>query len=504
MTSRRLAIAPLSALLWALLLAAAPAAADDPAAAYPNFSADVNLQALYVTQDNFRVESGIFGRSLTPQTGNFNSQIGTNENYFNVLETQFRLMLTGRFTEHIASRFTIEVNPSQAREQGFGDPSANVTINNAEVLRLKNYYLEGEHDLGGILGWRIGRQNFDTPHALVVGQADADGLALWWRGAEFGKLRGEAAALDFDGTSEIEDVYAALAYEFPKHPDYHGSLYLSSLSFRDITAGPGNAPPEISLGGTSAIGAWLTGPSTTTAASLSHGHLFWAGGEFCYDEQGLKVDANAVMNFGSLSPGRGSQAQIDNVQGYLAMLDAGYGRSFWRFGAAGAFVTGHDPRPQAKRYTGFLDIKANFDFTRFFFDGGPYLAATGFTSPAVQGSGFFGGKFYAEFTPLDWLAINLQAAALAAQYSRPQFANNLVVPPIPYASVAQDAGRYYGTEVDFWLEFTPVKRLTWLAEVDYFQPGNYFKGPATNEKNPTGFLAKPDPAWRFAGGLLFR
>jgi hypothetical protein len=484
------------------LCAASPAAADEPA--YPFFSADLGFQALYVSQQNFRVEPGIFGRNFTPNTGNFNSAAPSDENRLNELETQFRLGVTGQFADHILGRVLVEMNPANAREQGFGDPLANVPIGNSENLRLKNYYIEAEHDLGGWLGYRIGRQTYNTPRALVVGNADAPGMSLWWRGPEIGKFMGQAAALDFHGSSEIEDVYAAASYEFPENPDYRGSIYLSSLSFRDRSAGAGNAPPEISLGGTSAIGSWLAGPSTTIMPSDAHGHLFWAGWDFALDRQGLKVDADVAMNFGSMTPGPNSGAHINNIQGFLAMLNAGYGHDFWRFGGAGAFVSGHNPRPEATRYTGFLDIKANFDFTRFFFDGGPYQAATGFLSPGVQGSGLVGGKAYAQFTPLDWLAINTQVAALAAQFSRPQFANDLVTPAVPYSSVAKDAGRYYGTEIDLWLEFTPVKHLGWLAEVDYFQPGNYFKGPATDKENPSGFLAKPDPAWRAAGGFLFR
>jgi hypothetical protein len=123
----------------------------------------------------------------------------------------------------------------------------------------------------------------------------------------------------------------------------------------------------------------------------------------------------------------------------------------------------------------------------------------------VQGSGLLAAKAYTKFTPLEWLVINLQGAALGAQYNRPQVEERIATPNlmIPYRQVARGAGSYYGTEADLWLEFKPMQRLTWLVEVDYFHPGNYFKGPGQNRENPPGFLDELDPAWRVAGGVLF-
>jgi hypothetical protein len=487
----------------ALALLAAMAASAAAESEYPALSADMSLQALYATQENFRVVGGIFGRSFGAEGGNFNDAIG-DENYRNVLETQFGLGVSAQFAERVLGRFALEINPRYARGQGFGDPQADIPISSQNNLRLKNYYLEVEHDLGGFLGYRIGRQTFETPRALVVSDADADGMTLWWRGGDIGRFSLGAAALDSRGSREIEDVYAQVTYEFPADREYSGAFYVASLSFRDRTPGAGNAPPEISLGGTNSIGEWLMGPSNDQTASLAHGQLFWTGIEVNYVHQGLELGVDAVIDFGNVDPGYRSDARIDTVEGYLAVADASYGRDFWRVGGALAAASGHDPKPHADRYTGYLDIRPNFGFTRFFFAGGPYLVATGFLSPAVQGSGLYAAKVYAKFTPLDWLAVNLQTAALAAQYNRPQFANNLLVPRVPYKSVAKDAGSYYGTEVDLWLEFTPAERLCWLAEADYFQPGNYFMGPVANDEESRGFLADPDPAWRFGGGFLFK
>lgn len=469
---------------------------------YPLISTDLYLQMLYVQQENFRVENGIFGSSYAEAGGNFNSQLDQ-EAYRNLFESCFRLGTTLSFTDRIKGRFAIEINPRDAREQGFGDSSADLGVSRNSVLRLKNYYLEAEHSVGGFLGYRVGRQNFDTPRALVVGNADAEGLALWYRGAEVGQFLLAGAILDTRNTRELEDLYSHFIYEFPPSGGFTGSLYLSSLLYRDRTSGEYNLPPEISLGGGSDIGKWLIGvdPVDPSNASMSRGQLYWAGVELGYNDSGFVLGIDAVMNFGNLDPGFRSEANIDTVQSSMAMLDANYGRGFWRVGAAGAYVSGHDPDPSANRYTGFLDINANFGFTRFFFDGGPYMVAQGFASPAVQGSGLFGGKVYTEMTPLDWLSINLQVAGLSAQYDRPQLAND--EDGAVYESVADNAGSYYGTEADFWLEFRPAKQLHWLTEVDYFQPGNYFKGTAVDKNNPTGFLESPDPAWRISGGFLF-
>lgn len=506
-----------AAILLTVLATGAWAEEKDP---YPFLDADIYFHALYVTQENFRVENGVFGDSFHATTGNFSDQFDA-EQYKHVVESRFRLFLTPVLSEDVKARFTVEVNPEYGREQGFGDFRVNNASSGTGELRIKHFYVEAEHDVGGQLGYRIGRQGYGTPNALVVGDPDAEGVTLWYRDDKVGRAQLAGAIVDTRDTREIEDIYSNFTYQFPTNPMLAGSVYLSSLVFRDRSPGEQNAPPEISRGGGSDIGTWLAGPSNVDRASYSRGQLYWAGTQLLYNQHNVAMDFNAILNFGHLDPGRvvietaedilenegevvteeKPASYIDTVQGSLFLLDVSYGQTFWRVGTGGAFVSGHDPDPNATRYTGYLDVNADFAFTRFFFDGGPYLVSTGFATPAVQGSGLIAGKAYARFFPTDWLELNLQGAALAAQFDRPEPADR--VTGRTYDAVADGAGRYYGTEVDFWMVFSPQRRLHWLAEVDYFVPGNYFRGISENPKTIYDFAPEPDPAWRIAGGFLF-
>ncbi|MDP8223978.1 MAG: hypothetical protein P9L99_11510 [Candidatus Lernaella stagnicola] len=509
----------LSLIVVAVLLAASAATAEDTPA-YPSLSADIYFHALYVSQENFRANSDVFGRALNPATGNFNNEIET-EAYKHLVESRFRLFLTTQFSEDVLGRFTFEVNPEYGREQGFGDFRVNNDTGGTGEIRIKHFYIQAEHEVGGYLGYRIGRQGYGTPNSLVVGDPDAEGAAFWYRDDTVGQFTIAGAVVDTRETQRIEDVYSSFSYQFPQNPFLSGSFYLCYLRFRDRTAGDRNSPPEVSRGGGTGIGTWLVGPSNADFASQSAGQLFWAGLQLLYTQHNVALDFNAVLNFGNLDPGRiiietaeeiqedeeaplteeEKASYIDTVQGSLFLVDLSYGRTFWRVGAAGAFVSGHKPDPDATRYSGYLDVNADFTFTRLFFDGGPYLVSTGFVSPGVQGSGLIGGKVYTRIFPTDWLELNLQAAALAAQFDRPVPADP--VTNTRYDEIANGAGSYYGTELDFWLLFTPADKLHWLAEVDYFLPGNYWQGEASDGERPADFLKDPDPAWRLAGGFLF-
>jgi hypothetical protein len=489
---------------------------------YPAFYGSAYFHALFVSQENFTAGSGVFGDSLRPALGDFNTDIET-EAFKQTVESRFRLFLTSAVTEQITGRFALEVNPEYGREQGFGDFRVNNAENGTGELRMKYFFIEVNHDVGGTLGYRIGRQSFQTPNNLVVGDPDAEGATFWYQNDEVGTFGLAAAIVDTREARRIEDVYGNFKYTFPENLHLNGSVYLSSLLFNDRTGGPNNSAPEISRGGGSDIGAWLVGPSDAANASMSTGQLYWAGINLAARPGNFALDFDAVFDFGNIDPGNliieqstpvasdDAEAEppvsiepasvIDTVQGSLFLADASYAATSWKIGASGAFASGHDPDPSATRFTAYLDVNADFQFTRFFFDGGPYLVTTNFVSPAVQGSGLIGGKLYASAYPLTGVAINVQAAALAAHYDRP-------VPEDPtsdvrYDAVAPGAGRYYGTEVDFWVEFMPMDKLHWLAEVDYFRPGNYFAGKETSHGKPADFLEQPDGAWRVAGGFLF-
>lgn len=466
---------------------------------YPYLDADIYFHALLVHQENFSPTDGVFGSSMAADTGNFNSEVADND-YNQLLESRFRFFLTGHMSQQVLGRFTLEINPEYGHEQGFGDFRVNNAGSGTGEIRIKHAYIEVNHPVGGVLGYRIGRQSFSSPMSLIVGDPDAEGMTLWYKNKKAGKFTLAAAAADTSDNHEIEDIYSHFRYDLPAFSPWLGAtIYGSALVVRDLTAGDLNSPPEINRGGRSAINAFLLGPSDATAASGSRADLYWTGLQIRRVAGNFNSQIDAVVNFGNFNPAETYDTKLKDVLGYLFMLNASYGRSFYRFGVAGAFVSGHSPDPESETYFGYLDVNADFTFTRFFFDGGPYLVSTGFTSPSVQGSGLMAAKIYLYTNPTYWLAVNLQVATLSAATDRPQPASD----PQGYRSYADDSGRYYGTEVDLWLEFTPVADVHWLLEADYFEPGSYFMGTGDDENVGNGFFKDPDPAFRLATGFLF-
>jgi len=124
-------------------------------------------------------------------------------------------------------------------------------------------------------------------------------------------------------------------------------------------------------------------------------------------------------------------------------------------------------------------------------------------------------KAYFYTNPTYWLSINTQVAALSAASDRPRYDRILsdLTPPVTdvsqedvvYRSYAEDAGRYYGSEINLWAVFSPMKHIEWLVEFDYFLPGSYFVGTYEDEDvTGNGFLDSPDPAYRIATGFIFK
>ena len=479
---------------------------------YPYLDIDMYFHALFVHQENFAPSGGIFGNSMNAQSGNFNEEV--DNDYDSLIESRFRFFLTGYMTEWASGRFTLEINPEYGHEQGFGDFRVNNAGSGSGEIRIKHFYIDVHHDVGGTLGYRVGRQSFSSPESLIVGDPDAEGLTIYYKHPKVGKFTLAGAAADTSQTQEVEDIYALLRYDSPTFANSTNlTLYGSTLIVRDKTVDKNNSAPEINNGGNSNIGEYLMGESNSERTSGTYSNLYWVGVQGKRKDGDFEVQVDGVVSIGTIDYERKpdysddyeededkDESNIDEILGYMAMLNASYGRSFYRFGVAGAYVSGHSPNPDASVYTGYVDANASFTFTRFFFCGGPYIQSSGFGSPSVQGSGLIGAKFYLYTNPTYWLALNAQVAALSAATDRPRQQSD----DKEYRSYDENAGKYYGTEIDFWAVFTPVERVNWLVEVDYFHPGTYWAGTKDDEDEGNGFLRSLDPAWRVSTGFLFR
>lgn len=476
--------------------------AEEDEEKYPNFEGSLYFQSFFVSQHNFSPAKGIFGNSMTADSGNFNSEV--DKDFDQVVESRMRVFLTGNVTPHIRGRFTLEINPEYGREQGFGDFRVNNQSSGTGELRIKHFYVEMDHSLAGTFGYRIGRQGFATPESLIVGDPDAEGMTVWWDNKKAGKFTVAAAVVDTDDSHEIEDIYGHFRYDLPQVTfGLKVILYSSMLVIRDLTAGdenPYNSAPAINAGGTDDISSFLMGPSDLETPSGSRANLYWAGLEATRTLGGFETQLDFIYSFGNLDQSDDMDTNLKKVQGYLGLLDLSYGRSFFRVGAAAAYVSGHDPDPESSIYTGYVDINAGFSFTRFFFGGAPYLVTSGFASPSVQGSGLIAGKGYVYTNPFYWMDLNFQVATLSANTYRPRMETD----DQAYRDYETDAGRYYGTELDLWAVFKPADPINWLVEFDYFLPGSYFKGTGDDEDPGNGFLANPDPAYRIAAGIIFQ
>ena len=502
----------------ALLIIFAAVAIAQEQDEYPSLGADIYFQALFVNQHNFRPSSGMFGDSMGLATGNFTNDI--DNDFDQVLESRFRFFLKAEITPQIRGRFTLEVNPEYGHERGFGDFRINNGSSGTGELRIKHFYIEADH-LNGNLGYRVGRQGFGTPQSLIVGDPDAEGITLWGKSDIAGKVTLQAAVVDTNETREIEDIYSHIRYDAPTINKISTiTVYGSSLVIRDLNGGANNQAPEIDNGGGSSIGRFIMGPSNVDMPSGSRADLYWAGLQLTNRVGNFFAEFDAVASLGTVDVGESFHLEdtdgdgddevvydnkpwnnIKEVRGYTGMLELAYSRAWYRIGAAGAFASGHVPDPESDVYTGYVDINADFTFTRFFFDGGPYLVTTGFASPTVQGSGLTAAKLYFMTNPTYWLEANLQVAGLSAVTDRPQLDDGVN----EYADAAKNAGKYYGSEVDLWLVFKPINHINWLLEFDYFQPGDYFAGTGTDVDDPgNGFMESLDPAWKIGAGFIFQ
>ena len=124
-----------------------------------------------------------------------------------------------------------------------------------------------------------------------------------------------------------------------------------------------------------------------------------------------------------------------------------------------------------------------------FFDGAPIFNVFGHDDASVTGSGLMAIKINTFYRVGADTRLNATVAFLGSHKNRPQMPDPLK--NLVYAEKAAGSGKYYGTELNLWLDWAPVSGVNFTAEFDALLPGSYYQGD-----NENGFATDPDAAYR--------
>ena len=124
-----------------------------------------------------------------------------------------------------------------------------------------------------------------------------------------------------------------------------------------------------------------------------------------------------------------------------------------------------------------------------FFDGAPIFNVFGHDDASVTGSGLLAIKLNTFYRVGADTRLNATLAFLGSHQSRPQMPD--ADRGLVYAAKAEGSGKYYGTELNLWLDWAPLDGVNFTAEFDALLPGSYYEGNDTN-----GFASELDMAYR--------
>lgn len=424
--------------------------------------------------------------------GFFNSDL-ENYDYPWFFESRMRPGFTFHGSESVSGHLQMELNSAWGRESSVGTMQYGTGY--LGKLRFRQYWVKT------VLGQRrgkpmelmIGRQNFSTLNGVVVGLPMMEGISLnGLLPAKWGKLWVGSAIVDTRKNLDVKNSFHSLHFSPKPKGRFTSTFYTSYLHIND-DADPDQNRYKDPLSYTKAPqltnGSWIMGRADNDLPTGGVADVFWLGAQSNGTMGPFFVAAHAIVNVASFAQNDTSLATFSTGTGYFFESSLTYDTGVFGIGPSFIFTSGHDGDRQADSYNGFLGMAPDVGFTRMFFDGAPIYNVFGHDDASVTGSGLVALKLNTFYRVGADTRLNGTLAFLSSHKTRPQMPDpdrGLV-----YAAAAGGAGKYYGTEINVWLDWAPLAGVNFTAEFDAILPGSYFEG---NDSN--GFGTELDAAYR--------
>jgi hypothetical protein len=447
-------------------------------------------------QMNWGYNVSPFGQGQTTAddgNGFFNSDNSGYE-YPWFFESRMRPGLTFHGSEVVTGHLQMELNSAWGRESSVGTMQYGTGY--LGKLRFRQYWVET------ILGQRterpitlkLGRQSFSTMHGVVVGVPMMEGISI--KGLlpdSWGNLWLGSAIVDTRGNLDVKNSFHSLRFKPVPQGRFTTNFYGSYLHINDDADPDENRykdPLSYTKSPRLTNGSWIMGRGANDLPTGGVADVFWLGAQSDGAMGPFFVSAHAVANFASFAQNDTSQSSFTTGTGYFFQGSLTYDTGVFGIGPSFIFTSGHNGDRETESYDGFLGMAPDVGFTRMFFDGAPIYNVYGHNDPSVTGSGLVAVKLNTFYRVGADTRLNGTLAFLGSHKTRPQMADpgrGLV-----YAPEAEGAGKYYGTELNVWLDWAPLAGVNFTAEFDMLLPGSYYEG---NDNN--GFGTELDAACRF-------
>lgn len=445
-------------------------------------------------QMNWGYDNSPFAQGQTTAddgNGFFNSQVdGYDYPWF--FETRMRPGLVYQGGPRVSGMLQMEVNSAWGRESSVGHMEYGQGYRGK--LRFRQYWVETRLGNGqGSLDLKLGRQNFSTMHGVVVGLPMMEGIQISGLvPPTWGTLSLGSAIVDTRGDLDVKNTWHLARFDPTPKGRFDSAIYAGYLHINDDAEADENRykdPLSYTKAPQLTNGSWIMGRGDDDLPTGGVADVFWLGAQSNGVVGPIFVSGHAIMNFASFAQSDSSLAGFTSGTGLFLDFSATYDTGLFGIGPEFIFTSGHDGNRESDSYGGFLGLAPDVGFTRMFFDGAPIYNVFGHDDASVTGSGLVALKLNTFYRVGADTRLNCTLAFLSAHHNRPQM-------PDPdrgleYAAKAEGSGKYYGSELNLWLDWSPLDGVNFTAEFDAILPGSYFQG---NDLN--GYGTELDGAYR--------
>ncbi len=445
-------------------------------------------------QMNWGYNTAPFAREQTTSNdgnGFFNSEAkGMDYPWF--FETRMRPGLQFHGSRKVTGMLEMEINSVWGRESSVGSMEAGHGYTGK--VRFRQYWVESK--LGSQnhpINLKLGRHDFSTMNGVVVGLPMMEGISIdGFLPPGNGKVSLGSAIVDTRGTLNVKNTWHKLRYDPEPWARFKTVFYANYLHLNDDAVADENRyrdPLTYNKSPQLTNGSWIMGRGSDDAPTGGVADVFWLGAQTSGSINPFFINGHAIISVASFDQADTSLSSFNKGVGFFFETSVTYDTGLFGIGPSFLFTSGHDGNRESASYTGFLGMTPDVGFTRMFFDGAPIFNVFGHDDASVTGSGLIAVKLNAFYRVGADTRLNATLALLSSHKKRPQM-------PDPdrgyvYAEKAEGAGRYYGTELNLWLDWGPMDEINFTAEVDFILPGSYYEG-----NNANGFGTELDAAYR--------
>ncbi len=424
-------------------------------------------------------------------TGFFNSSVdGMDYPWF--FETRMRPGLIFHGNKKVSGFLQMEVNSVWGRESSVGSMEYGHGFRGK--LRFRQYWVETKlGSQNNPVDLRLGRHDFSTMDNVIVGLPMMEGISV---GGLLPKSSGDlflgSAIVDTRGTLDVKNTWHILRYDPKPWGRFQTVFYSTYLHINDDAVADDNRytdPLTYTKSPQLTNGSWIMGRGDDDDPTGGVADVFWLGAQTSGALGPFFVHGHAIVNFASFAQSDSSLAGFSKGTGLFFQGAFTYDTGLFGIGPAFLFTSGHDGNRESDSYGGFLGMTPDVGFTRMFFDGAPIYNVFGHDDASVTGSGLIAVKLNTFYRVGADTRLNATLAFLSSHKARPQMPD--ADRGLDYAAEAEGSGRYYGTELNLWLDWAPLEGVNFTAEFDAILPGSYYEG---NDSN--GFGTDLDSAYR--------